>query len=211
MESSSEQYDEDYFMRGKETGKSLYTSYRWLPDLTIPMARTMVDYLGIKYDETILDFGCARGYTVRAFRELGYDARGYDVSQWAVDNCDESVRGHLTTSTHALIIEGYDWVISKDVLEHVPKVNVTINSIMATARVGVFAVVPLADNSGKYVVPEYEMDVTHIHRLSLGEWVKLFLRPGWSVTAAYRVPGIKDNYSQHERGNGFITCRRIKK
>ena len=30
-------YDADYYLRGEETKKSLYTDYRWLPDGTIPM------------------------------------------------------------------------------------------------------------------------------------------------------------------------------
>ena len=34
------QYDEDYFLRGKQTGKSLYEDYRWLPELTRPMVAT---------------------------------------------------------------------------------------------------------------------------------------------------------------------------
>ena len=31
-------FDEDYYERGAETGKSLYSHYRWMPELTIPMS-----------------------------------------------------------------------------------------------------------------------------------------------------------------------------
>lgn len=205
----SEKYDADYFINGRKTGKSLYDNYRWLPDLTIPMVCTMISRLGIKSDDTILDFGCARGYTVRAMREMGYDAFGYDVSQWAIDNCDPWVKRWVFCRESLYPSAGYDWIIAKDVLEHVPNVKEVINGIMDAASVGVFVVVPLSNtDGGEYVVKCYEKDETHIHRWTLATWLELFLRPGWVVEATYRAKGIKDNYAKYENGNGFITCRR---
>jgi hypothetical protein len=96
------------------------------------------------------------------------------------------------------------------VLEHVLGVEGVIRRLMDVARVGVFAVVPLSPVDGAlYVVPDYEKDVTHIHRLTLATWVRMFVRPGWSVEARYRLKGVKDNYAQYEKGNGFVTARRI--
>ncbi len=207
-----EQYDADYFLRGKETGKSLYTDYHWMPELTLPMVQRIAEHCGIEKYDTIVDFGCARGYVVRAFMELGYDGvYGVDCSQWAVDNCDPAVVGRVH-HTDGIGPIACDWVIAKDVLEHVPYVQLTINKLMAGSR-GIFAVVPLSAHEGsEYVVPEYEMDVTHCQRHTLTYWVDMFLRVGWSVEASYRVPGIKDNYYKPgwERANGFITARRIK-
>ncbi len=91
---TQEQYDADYFLRGKATGKSLYEDYRWMPGLTIPMVRSMISHLGIANADMVLDFGCARGYVVRAFRELGYLAYGYDTSP----PCQRS-RSTMTYST----------------------------------------------------------------------------------------------------------------
>lgn len=203
---SGEQFNEDYFLRGKETGKSLYEDYRWLPDLTIPMVCAMIRHLGIQPTDTVLDYGCARGYVVRAFRELGYNAWGYDVSRWAVENCDEVVRPYLSNVGFS---GRYDWVIAKDVLEHVEDANRAIASIKEVVGKGIFAVVPLASRCGTYDVPEYELDVTHIHRQPLWWWVQELCAPGWSVEARYRCKGVKDNYAHYPRGNGFITARRI--
>lgn len=202
-------YDADYFLRGKETGKSLYENYRWLPDLTIPMVRAIIVHCDIWSSDHILDFGCARGYTVRAFRELGYDAFGYDISEWALENCDVAVKKYLRGG-ELLSCEDYEWIIAKDVLEHVPNVSDVLEELFSIAEEGIFVVVPLSMFDGQpYAVEDYEKDVTHIHRLSLASWVRLFLRPGWSVTASYAVPGVKDNYADHTYGNGFITARRI--
>jgi trans-aconitate methyltransferase len=204
-------YDEDYYLRGKQTGKSLYENYRWLPDLTIPMVCAMVAHLGIKPHESVLDFGCARGYTVRAFRELDYNATGVDISKWAIDNCDQNVKDCV------FILDGSDyegclvadWIIAKDVLEHIAELDGTIHRIMSSAAKGVFVVVPLSHNERNYDVPSYELDVTHIWRQSLHWWMGKFCRRGWTVTGQYRVNGIKDNYAHFPTGNGFITARRL--
>ena len=206
--SEGDKYDESYFMRGKETGKSLYTSYRWMPDLTIPMCRAIADHCGIVAGASVLDFGCARGYTVKALRMLGYEAWGYDISRWALENCDHEVREYVSTNFNY----DYDWIIAKDVLEHVNRPDEAVIDIMEAANKGVFAVVPLsAKNGAQYVVKEYELDVTHLHRLTLATWAGLFIRPGWRVECSYRVKGVKDNYYKPgwESGNGFLTIRRM--
>lgn len=204
-------YDEGYFIHGKQTGKSLYENYRWMPELTIPMARTIVNHCGISKEHHILDFGCARGYTVKALRELRYNACGADISQWAIDNADEETKPFLTCGGIFPAPYCFDWIIAKDVLEHVRYVKTMIMDILAAARVGVFVVVPLTafDGYGPYIVPEYDKDITHTQWYSLAGWVRMFARPGWRIESAYRVPGVKDNYKQYPTGNGFLTCRRI--
>jgi SAM-dependent methyltransferase len=207
-EAKMSQFDEDYFLRGKETGVSLYEDYRWLGHLTVPMVLSMVEHLDISRNDTILDFGCARGYSVRAFRELGYEAYGVDISEWAILNADEVSRPFVSCTDK--IPPLMDWIIAKDVLEHIYAVADLITELMEAAKIGVFAVVPLAPfDHQPYAVADYEKDVTHIHRLSLATWARLFMRPGWTVEASYRVRGVKDNYNGWDNGNGFITARRL--
>lgn len=208
---SPEPFDADYFLHGKETGKSLYENYRWMPELTIPMVMAIVKHLGIQPTDTVLDFGCARGYVVRAFRELGYSAYGYDVSEWAVENADSGVYHYLTRNVDLAFRSQYDWIIAKDVLEHVQTAADTVLRLMNAARVGVFAVVPLSSVDGsRYVVECYEHDVTHVQRLTLPTWAAMFTQPGWRVEVSYSVRGVKDNYTGYPQGNGFIVAQRVK-
>lgn len=205
-------YDADYFLRGQESGKSLYTDYRWLPDLTVPMAKAIALHLKMQRGETVLDFGCARGYLVKALAGIGYRADGYDPSQWVIDHCDPEVADMVSSS---LDPRRRDWVIAKDVLEHVEHdaLHKTIKHLAGIARKGLFIVVPLSHVEGEpYVVPEYEKDVTHIIRMPLMGWVREIYRTlgerRWDVTATYRVEGVKDNYyTNYPEGNGFITVR----
>ena len=206
---SGARYDADYFLRGKQTGKSLYEDYRWLPNLTIPMCQAVTNYLGIKKTQTVLDFGCARGYMVKALRLLGFDAYGQDVSEWAIGNCDADVKQHLKLKDK--LTHEFDWIIAKDVLEHVQDADAMVTEMRAHARAGIFVVVPLSSQDGQpYVLTDYELDVTHIHRLTLASWVRMFLHRGWDVKATYRVPGIKDNHyvTAWEPGDGFIVATR---
>jgi len=209
-------YDADYFLRGKETGKSLYTDYRWMPDLTIPMVKAIGVHLEMPRGSRVLDYGCARGYMVKAFNSVGYPAYGFDPSQWVIDHCDPEVAHCVTTDWADIESRKYDWVVAKDVLEHVPAEDLgdTIRRIKSVTEAGIFAVVPLAEEWGQtYVVPEYEADVTHRVRINLHDWMSLFvsvLGNGWTVTASYRVAGVKDNYyDKYPTGNGFITARMV--
>lgn len=205
-------YDADYFLRGKETGKSLYTDYRWLPDLTIPMAKAIALRMEMHRGDSVLDFGCARGYLVKALCGIGYRAHGYDPSQWVIDHCDPEVADKVSTK-----LDGqYDWVIAKDVLEHVAPTALrsVVDDLEWRTRRGIFVAVPLSPRHGEpYVVPEYEQDVTHQIRMPLSDWHNLFesvCKQRWIITSTYRIPGVKDNYyDPYPEGNGFITALRL--
>lgn len=195
-------YDEEYFERGIESKKSCYTNYRWIPELTIPLAFSMIEYLNISPEEKILDFGCAKGYLVKAFRLLHRQAFGYDISDYAKESAPYEVKKFFVANVNG----DYDWVISKDVFEHVPyeEIDETLEKLSHATR-KMFCIIPLGEN-GKYVIPAYEMDVTHMIREDLNWWCEKFSANGFVVkNATYNVPHIKENWSKWERGNGFFT------
>ncbi|HIE83674.1 MAG TPA: class I SAM-dependent methyltransferase [Dehalococcoidia bacterium] len=196
-----------------QLGISGYTNYRWLPELTIPLCERLVQHLSISVEDKILDFGCAKGYLVQAFTQLGYDCRGLDVSEYAIACADSQIKDRLrlqdgNTSVVSLFGCHFDCIIAKDVLEHVPYEE--LDSTLAGIRDAtdcLFCAIPLGAD-GKYVVPEYETDITHIVREDLAWWCAKIRKAGFAIqTAAYRVPGIKDNWSHYAKGNGFISAQ----
>jgi len=117
----------------------------------------------------------------------------------------------LSSISPTRLLSDYDWIIAKDVLEHIPDVRLTVKHLMQHADTGIFAVVPLSkENHAPYVIPDYEKDVTHCQRLDLATWAMMFMEPGWHVTAAYQMAWIKENWYRPEwdYGNGFIVARR---
>lgn len=209
-------FDKDYFEDGLVAAKSCYVNYRWMPELTIKMGYNLIKHLRIKEGESILDFGCAKGFLVKALRVLDVDAYGCDISEYAIDNVDSETRPYCK------LIEGvegnmmpfdkkFDWIISKDVLEHVPEETIDIFLEQAIKKTDkMFHVIPLADNDGKFIIPEYDMDKTHILRKNLNWWIEKFKSKGWnSVSFDYNVRGIKDNWtSKYEQGNAFFIVKK---
>jgi SAM-dependent methyltransferase len=205
-------FSEDYYLRGVETGLSNYTNYRWLPELTIPMASSLKDFMNIKDGETILDYGCARGYLVKALRSLNVEAYGCDISEWAIHNCDPQVADFVGFSFDKE--DGYDHIFCKDVLEHVPQeeLDCLLPKLFKAANRSCFFIVPLAIvEGGSYIFPNDEKDITHIHRKTLGGWVSLLQQYADEfMVITSNVPKLKPCVKDYPGSAGFIYCGRTK-
>lgn len=205
-------FNKDYYENGISSGLSLYTNYKWMPDLTIPMAFRIIEILNIKESDSILDFGCAKGYMVKSFRMLYRDAYGVDISDYAISNCDKEVENYLLkiedTKNISQFNKIFDYTISKDVFEHISYeyIEDTIISLRQYSKC-LFAVIPLGDGK-KYYIPSYELDKTHIIKEDKDWWIDLFKKCGFKdVSFEYKIKGIKENYNKIEKGNGFFILR----
>lgn len=203
-------FTEDYFVRGKETGLSNFENYRWLPDNTISMATHLKRYLGLKDNESIFDFGCARGYLVKAMRMLNVQAWGYDISEWAIQNCDPEVKPFVSNHLNGA---SYSAIFCKDVAEHIPPAELRgVVHWMQGASNKIFFIVPLSkETNGDYVHEKEENDKTHVNRWTLPDWLRFFesCSPSFVVSGSYRYPGLKPGCYEVECGYGFITLNRI--
>jgi len=209
-------FDREYFEDGMVTGKSCYINYHWMPELTIKMAYGIIRYLGLKDGESILDFGCAKGFVVKSFRILDIEAYGCDISFYAIDNVDPEVRHYcklIDTETKDVIPfeKKFDWIMSKDVLEHMTEDQVDVLLEKAHDKTDkMFHVIPLADEDGNFIIPEYELDKTHILKRSVNWWVNKFKSKGWKdVSFEYQIKGVKDNWTnKYGKGNAFFVVKK---
>jgi len=211
-------YDEAYFEYGIETGVSLYQNYRWMPELTIPMVMTMIDFLGIHRYQTVLDFGCAKGFVVKAFRLLGRSAFGVDSSEYAISRVDPDVqrycllkKGPTYANRKLGFPRSFDYCIAKDVFEHLIESELS-DELYVVPSDRLFAVIPLGEE-GKYRAPANDLDVTHRICEPESWWVEFFMKKGWNVTdLRLCIPGIKDHYyDSYPTSHGFFTLERREK
>jgi len=206
------EYDEDYYERGVMVGKSGYMNYSWMPELTIRMAHFLIVSLGIARNARVLDYGCAKGYLVRAFRLLGVDAEGVDVSRYAIDNVDGTVKAHcrlIVGAADAQCFSGdYDMMIAKDVFEHIEEgeLKALLRAALPRCR-RMFVAIPVAadDHCNAFIVPEYNKDITHITIKSTDWWTRLFTDAGWAIEHfSHSFPGVKENWTgTWANGNAF--------
>lgn len=210
---SGQVYDEDYFLRGQQVGKSNYSNYRWLPDLTLPMADHAKWLLGMRPNDLVLDYGCGPGYFVKALRMRGIDAVGFDISDWAIKNCDPAVKDYVSNDLH-LPDMGYDLIWSKDCFEHIPadQLEALLPQLLAATRRMMFIIVPLAlTTGGVYGCQVDELDSTHQIRWTLPCWLEFFQRfsKDFIVSGSYEHPHLKPNCYHYPRSYGFFKIRRI--
>lgn len=203
-------YDADYFERGIETGKSCYQNYRWVPELTVPMAMTILEFLNIHRDELVLDFGCAKGFLVKALRLLHRKCWGVDISRYAL-SCvpPETVEFcKLAGTKHTGFPLVFDLCIAKDVFEHVPESEIGNILYNMPAR-RMFAVIPLGDG-GVYRAKANNYDMSHVLCKDENWWEEAFRDAGWDVKwSSFRLEGIKDSYYlPSPRAHGFFLLTR---
>jgi SAM-dependent methyltransferase len=202
-------FDVDYFERGRATGKSWYEGFRWMPRRSFREALAVIDFLQLDDRSRILDVGCAKGFLVRALRELEINADGCDISKYALFfapkgcwYCGELVNWVGKDYTHAFV---------KDVFEHCrpAQLDHTLQAIAMAAPL-MMCIVPLGDG-GVYRIPEYKMDSSHLIAENETWWLETFARNGWKVkNSDYHVPGIKDCWFEKRRdGNMVFLLERI--
>lgn len=202
----SEVFDEKYFEDGVRHRVSAYENYRWMPERTIREASSIIN--NIPFDN-VLDYGCAKGFMVYAMRLLGKEAFGVDVSEYAVNNSHPKVRDYLSVIKSAEDIKGgWDLIIAKDVLEHIPK-ELLPETLAAFRRrcKHLFVAVPLGDGK-RYRIREYEMDSTHIIREPEEWWLTTIVEAGFKIKYFdYQFHHLKENWTtNHPHGNAFIVA-----
>lgn len=212
-------FDKDYYTDGIAKGISCYENYRWIPELTYPMAHAFYNFLGLKKKSNVLEYGCAHGFLIKCLVDYGVNAYGVDISEYALENSLKDINkrlaiiknNNLRTSLKKLNFKKkyFDWIISKDVFEHIPISQLKfLLKQMSKKTKKMFVVVPLGDNS-KYRIKQYHLDKTHIVIKDEKWWIKLFKENGFiNDKFFYKVDGIKDKwYKTHKRGNGFFILK----
>jgi SAM-dependent methyltransferase len=96
----------------------------------------------------VLEVGCAFGFVVEALRELGVDAEGVDVSQYALDHAAPGARGHVQYANLRYRLPfrdgAFELVAALETLEHLPPEAVphALTELRRVTRGHVIATIP---------------------------------------------------------------------
>lgn len=75
---------------------------------------------------TVLDAGCAKGFLVETLRDRNIDARGIDISSYAISEVYEPVKPFCSVgSITEPFSQNFDLIVSIEVLEHMPVADAT--------------------------------------------------------------------------------------
>jgi hypothetical protein len=200
-------YDETYYENGIKTGISCYENYRWLDAPTINAAKAMLQYAEISQQLTMLDYGCAKGFYVHAFRILGMHCYGYDISSYAINNCKPEIRQYVSTNLNDLPLS-YELIVAKDIFEHLEESQLPLMlDSLKTKTNKIFICVPLGEND-KYLYDDDNKDITHKIIKPL-DWWKTLISSKYVINKyTTRIAGLKDKqYHANFNSCGFFLCK----
>jgi len=106
-------FDEYYFAHG--CGRPYKRDEEWLSFFAGIAKRIVTDI----EPRSVLDAGCAMGFLVEELRNLGVEAYGVDVSEYAIENVHASIKDYCWQGSIAdPFPQSYDLIVCIEVLEH---------------------------------------------------------------------------------------------
>ena len=150
--------DELYFLNRKLEHKHWIDAVHWR------------DFFKCK---TAFEFGAGLGPRVFSMNQIGIDAKGLEISEFAVENAmiKKIHKGDITEKT---TVGKYDLVLAYDVLEHLPykSLHTAIENLSAASKRFILVSVPVIGD------PNLENDPTHIIKETKEWWIKQFTDKG---------------------------------
>lgn len=120
---------------------------------------------------TAMDVGCALGFLVEALRARGVDARGIDVSEYAVGQAHPDVAPFLAVASATTPLSGrYDLLTCIEVVEHMPP---------AEAERAIDVMTAAADDILFSSSPSDHAESTHVNVQPPEAWAAAFARRGF--------------------------------
>ena len=185
-----EWFDADYFEHGF---KSNWTKgYHW-SDFA-GLFRDTAKFLVSTFPEatSFLDAGCAKGFLVRALRELGKEAWGFDHSPWALERAEKVARPYLqlVSAEKAEFNRSFDLTLAFSLLESLTEAQSLEFLRRArewTSQAFVAVVLVCEDETRRERLLASDGDLSRVTILSRASWRQRFLDAGWKQDALHRV------------------------
>jgi ADP-heptose:LPS heptosyltransferase/2-polyprenyl-3-methyl-5-hydroxy-6-metoxy-1,4-benzoquinol methylase len=186
----SEWFDADYFENGVKSNWK--NGYHWRD--FAGLFRETAQFLVTMFPEaaSFLDAGCAKGFLVRALRELGKDAWGFDHSSWALEHAEESARPflHPASAESVEFDRRFDLTLAFSLLENLTEeqaIKFLRRAREWTTQALIVVVVLCEDETKRAQLLTEDRDLAHVTLQSHGWWQERLLRTGWRRDALHRI------------------------
>jgi len=176
----SREYGKMYFDGPREYGYGGYKyDGRW-----IPVAKDIVKHFNLKKNDKVLDIGCGKGFLVKDLLNLGIDAYGIDVSQYALENCEKEVVGRLKIGSAEKLPfpdNSFDAVISINTIHNLSK-SECLKAVQEIERLapgkGFIQVDSYKNEEQKKIFESWVLTAKYYGYPE--EWKKLYLQAGYT-------------------------------
>ena len=185
-----EWFDADYFEHGRKSNWK--SGYHWRD--FAGLFRETAQFLVTMFPEaaSYLDAGCAKGFLVRALRELGKDAWGFDHSEWALEHAEKVARPflQLASAETAELKRSFDLTLAFSLLESLTEAQAAEFLRRArdwTNQALVAVVFVCEDESRRQRLLANDEDLSRVTIQSRAWWRERFLDAGWKQDALHRI------------------------
>jgi ubiquinone/menaquinone biosynthesis C-methylase UbiE len=158
----------------------------------VPIAKKFVELYNLKKGDKVLDIGCAKGYMVYDFLDLGIDTYGVDISKYAIDCSPQEIKWRLKVAD-AKNLEVYkdksfDLVISINTIHNLPEVDCR-KALREIQRIGKKAFI-IVDSWRSEEEKQRMLDwcVTGITLKGTEDWKKMFKEEGYTGDYYWFIP-----------------------
>ncbi|HEV2801613.1 MAG TPA: glycosyltransferase [Pyrinomonadaceae bacterium] len=194
-----EWYDADYFEHGRKSNWDRGYSWPLFSELFKQTAVFLCETF--PEAESFLDAGCAKGFLVRALRERGKDAHGFDHSPWAIRHAEPSAAAYLKLA-QAESVEyerEFDLTVAFSLCESLTEeqAHEFLTRARLWTRQAIVACIPSFESEEEAErFRRNDRDRSHITMRTRAWWHAEFLRAGWRQDALHRI--VERACRQHE-------------
>ncbi len=176
----SRQYGKEYFDGDRSYGYGGYKyDGRW-----IPVAKDIANHYQLKKESKILDIGCAKGFLVKDLLDLGFDAYGIDISEYAIKNSPQDIKERLIVGNAIKLPyedNSFDLVISLNTIHNLDMndCKIAVKEIQRVSKSYSFIQVDSYTNEDeKKIFEDWVLTAKYYGYPS--EWLELFKQSGYT-------------------------------
>jgi ubiquinone/menaquinone biosynthesis C-methylase UbiE len=185
------EFGRDFFDGDRRHG---YGGFGYMPRFWQPVIPTFQSYWGLSARSSVLDVGCAKGFMLHDLCEKipGIQAKGVDISQYAIDNAIADMRPHLQVA-NALHLpfedNSFDVVISINTVHNLEReaCGRALQEIERVCRGSAFITVDAFRNDLEKE-RMYAWNLTAKTIMSVDEWKQFFAEVGYSGDYFWFIP-----------------------